>query len=140
MKTRPILIAFLLLAFLPLRADEDGPTVYLWVRNVSTLTNKLAQIDTALGYPCSTTLTYRAISYDMLSNGTNAIVRLDLDAIWSVKASRYIDWQQAVKNQLTDTQWGTEIVTNVAGLAGKPVARISGQLARQIGIYYLTNQ
>lgn len=109
--------------------------IYLWVRNASAASNALAKLDTALGYPNAATKTDRAVEWQLLSNGTNALVRLDLSDVYSPKHGRYVDIQARVKEQLTDTQWGTAVCTNASQLSGRAVARVSGKLARQIGSF-----
>ena len=129
-------LLLLLLSTLTLTAQTDD--VYLYVRSVDMLTNKLALINTALGYPNPATKTERAIDYKILSNGTNAIIRIDISAVWSPKAGRYVDWADKVKDQLTKAQWDMPVVDTLSELqavrkTNAPVARITGRLLRQVG-------
>lgn len=127
----------LLLALLSLNCHAQE--VFLWVRNVSVLESKLETINTKLGYPNPATKTDRAIQYDLLTNGTNAVIRLDIQSIYSPKFDRYIDWVEKVKEELTEAQWGTDVCTNATQLVGRPVARISRSLAKTIGLVYLND-
>ncbi len=123
------ILLLLILSCCTLQAQE----VFLWVRSVSVLEAKLDAINQKLGYPNPATKTDRAIQYDLLTNGTNAVIRLDISAIYSPRLGRYVDWADKVKEELTEAQWGTDLCTNTTQLAGKPVARISRNLAKQIG-------
>jgi hypothetical protein len=115
-------------------ARPDADAVYLWVRNANTAVTALQKLDTALGYPNQATLTYRALDCWLLSNGTNALVRIDMDAIYSAKLGRYVNLKAALKEQIATLDLD-ELCTNATQLVGRPVARVSGSLARQIGAF-----
>lgn len=108
---------------------------YVWVRNVANVYTAMDRINTAYGYPNLATLTYRTVDWDLLSNGTNALVRIDHGYLWSPRFNRYLHLDTVFQELYPDVD--TTICTNVTQLAGKAVARVSGDLARKIG-YYIT--
>lgn len=105
--------------------------IYVWVRNLTNVYTAMDKINAAYGYPNPATLTYRAVDWDLLSNGTNAIVRIDYGDLWSPRFKRHLHLN-TVFQELYPTV-DTTVCTNLSQLAGKPVARISGALAREIG-------
>lgn len=114
-------------------AQSSTNDVYLFCRNATMATNATAQLDSALGYPNPATKTFTAVNY--ISNGTNALVRISYDLVWSPRLNKYVDVADIVHSKLSDVDWGTNILSSdatLADLAGRNFARVDGTLAKKI--------
>ena len=125
-------LTLLLLSCVACLADTNE--VFLFCRNQAAAQAAIAKLDAALGYPNEATKTYTSVAAIVHSNGSNCVIRLTLDPVWSPRLKRAVDVQEVLSTKLTASEWGEKVSGKSEAIDSKvAVTRIDGEKAKELG-------